>query len=89
MFIVYEPFKTFLTIAVVLVLPAIFFMTRFLYFYMFVPMEANGHIQSLIIGSALLTASVQMLALGILSDMINVNRTLSEKILKHQKENAK
>lgn len=89
MFIVYEPFKTFLMIAGVLALPALFFILRFIYFYIFVPVEANGHVQSLIFGSTLLTASIQMLALGILADLVNVNRTLIEKSLKNQKYNAK
>ncbi len=89
MFIVYEPLKTFLIIATVLALPALFFMIRFLYFYLFVPVEARGHIQSLILGSALLAASVQMLALGILADLVIINRRLVEKSLKYHKKNAK
>lgn len=89
MFIVYEPMKTFLIIATVLALPALFFMIRFLYFYLFVPAEAKGHIQSLILGSALLAASVQMLALGILADLVSINRRLVEKSLKYHKKNAK
>lgn len=89
MFIVYEPFKTFLSIAIILAIPAIFFIFRFIYFYFFIPIESRGHIQSLIFGSTLLTTSIQMLALGILADLINVNRTLLEKNLKHQKKNVK
>lgn len=88
MFIVYEPFKTFLIIAIVLAIPALFFIFRFLFFYFFVPIESKGHIQSLIFGSTLLTASIQMLALGILADLINVNRTLIERMLKENKENV-
>ncbi|MFA5194152.1 MAG: glycosyltransferase family 2 protein, partial [Verrucomicrobiia bacterium] len=89
MFIVYEPFKTFLSVAIVLVIPAMIFILRFIYFYFFVPIESKGHVQSLIFGGTLLTASIQMLALGILADLINVNRTLIEKTLKHQKNNVK
>ncbi|KKQ31660.1 MAG: Glycosyltransferase, group 2 family protein [Candidatus Shapirobacteria bacterium GW2011_GWE1_38_10] len=88
-FAVYEPFKTFLIIAVILVIPALFFMLRFIYFYLFIPTDAAGHIQSLIFGSAFLISSIQMLALGILADLISINRRLMEKILKYQKENVK
>lgn len=89
LFAIYEPFKTFLIIGSLLAIPAIFFMVRFVYFYLFVPSEARGHIQSLVFGSAFMVASVQMFALGILADLVNVNRTLIEKTLKKQKNNDK
>lgn len=89
LFAIYEPFKTFLIIGSVLAIPALFFMIRFVYFYLFVPSEARGHIQSLVFGSAFMVASVQMFALGILADLISVNRNLMERILKNQKNNVK
>ena len=89
MFIVYEPFKTFLLISIVLATPSVFFIVRWLYFYIFVPSEAGGHLQSLILGSALLMVSIQILALGILADLVNVNRSLIEKTLKYYKKNDK
>jgi len=89
LFSIYEPFKVFLIIGSFLAMPALFFMLRFMYFYLFVPSEASGHIQSLVIGSAFMVASVQMLALGILADLISVNRNLMEKILKDKKNNVK
>lgn len=89
LFAIYEPFKTFLIIGSLLAIPALFFMIRFIYFYLFIPSEARGHIQSLVFGSAFMVASVQMLALGILADLISVNRNLMEKILKNQKNNVK
>ncbi|MEL7665994.1 MAG: glycosyltransferase [Candidatus Shapirobacteria bacterium] len=88
LFSIYEPFKVFLIIGSFLAMPALFFMLRFIYFYLFVPSEASGHIQSLVIGSAFMVASVQMFALGILADLISVNRQLMEKILKNQKTNV-
>lgn len=89
MFVIYEPFKTFLLIAIVLVIPALVFIFRFFYFYLFVPIDSQGHVQSLILGSALLTASVQMLALGILANLVSLNRKLTERMLKMEKENVK
>lgn len=88
-FAVYEPFKTFFIIALVLAIPALFFLLRFIYFYLFVPVEAKGHVQSLIFGSAFLVCSVQALALGILADLVSINRRLMEKILKIEKEKGK
>ena len=86
-FAVYEPFKTFFIIAAILAIPALFFLLRFIYFYLFVPMEAKGHIQSLVFGSAFLVCSVQIFALGILADLVSINRRLMEKILKMEKQN--
>lgn len=85
-FAVYEPFKTFLIISGLLFIPAIVFMTRFAYFYLFVPSEAKGHVQSLIIGSAFFMGAVQMFALAIIGDLLSANRKLVEKLLKYEKE---
>jgi len=88
-FALYEPFKTFLIISVILAIPALFFLLRFVYFYLFISAEAVGHVQSLIFGSAFLICSIQMFALGILADLVSINRRLMEKSLKYQKENVK
>jgi hypothetical protein len=44
-----------------------------------------GHIQSLILSGALLTIGFQMWVLGILADLISINRKLSEEILYRMK----
>nr|WP_298926451.1 glycosyltransferase family 2 protein [uncultured Erythrobacter sp.] len=51
-------------------------MARFLWF--FINGEGAGHIQSLVIGGALLTVGVLVATLGILADLIATNRKLME-----------
>jgi hypothetical protein len=85
-FAIYEPFKTFLIIGSVLLIPSLLFIFRFAYFYIFVPDESGGHVQSLIVGSALLMGSFQMFALAILADLVSINRKLIEKLIKYERE---
>lgn len=47
--------------------------------------HATGHLQSLILGVTLLTASLLSFALGVLADLLRINRTLNEDILEHLK----
>ena len=84
-FAVYEPFKTFLIMSALLFIPAVVFMSRFVYFYLFVPSEARGHVQSLIVGSAFFMGAVQMFALAIHADLVSINRRLIEELLKYEK----
>ncbi len=78
---VYEPFKTFLFFSFLFFLPGAVLLARFLFFYFFVPGEASGHIQSVVIGSILLVLATQMFALGIVADLLSVNRGLVEDVL--------
>jgi hypothetical protein len=41
----------------------------------------TGHVQSLVIGGVLLLVSVQLIALGILADLLRGNRVLAERTL--------
>lgn len=45
----------------------------------------TGHLQSLILGVTLLTASLLSYALGVLADLLRINRTLNEDILERLK----
>lgn len=47
--------------------------------------EGRGHLQSLILGVTLLTASLLSFALGVLADLLRINRTLNEDILERLK----
>lgn len=78
---VYEPFKTFAFFALVFLVPGLVLLARFLYFFFFVPGEANGHIQSVVVGSVFLVIAVQMFVLGILGDLMSINRNLVEDAL--------
>ncbi len=75
-FVLYNSFKTFLILSFLISLPGIFFFIRFLYY--FFTGNGYGHIQSLIAGAVSLIIAFQTLLLGILSDLISINRKLLE-----------
>ncbi|RAK66507.1 glycosyltransferase family 2 protein [Phenylobacterium kunshanense] len=76
MYSMYQPLRVFTMLGVVLTLIGTIPMLRFLYYYLFA--SGEGKIQSLIIGSALLTCGVLCLALGLLADLLAQNRQLIE-----------
>lgn len=85
MYAIYEPFKIFFWAGVSVFLPGILLVGRFLFYYVTSSPRAGGLIQSLLIGSVLILVSVQLFSLGIIADLIRVNRKLIEKILEIEK----
>lgn len=83
---VYTPFKTFSIASLILGIPGIFLLLRYAYVYFFIPVRASGHIQSVVIGSILVVIAIQMFALGVIGDLLAVNRTLLEEILTKNQE---
>lgn len=75
-FVVYKPFRFFMTIGVLLLTVGFFVASRFLYFYMVY--GGAGHVQSLILASILLGTGVQVVLVAFLSDLLSVNRRLLE-----------
>ena len=75
-FIVYKPLRFFLIIALILALPAAFFVTRFLIF--FAMGEGAGHLQSLVLSAGLFAIAGVVGVGGILADLIATNRLLLE-----------
>jgi len=53
---------------------------RFLYFYCFDPATRDLHVQSLILAAILLLAGFQMVLTGIVADLVNSHRAISEDI---------
>lgn len=78
MYTVYEPFKSFLLLASVLMLLGSIPGVRYIYF--FIMGETEGHIQSLILSAILLIIGFQIIVLGVIGDLIGINRRLIEKI---------
>lgn len=76
---VYEPFKTFALLSALCGLPAAALIARFLYFY--ATGGGAGHVQSLVIAGALLVIAFLMFVLGILAELLAVNRSLIEDLL--------
>lgn len=79
MYSMYQPLRVFTALGFFVALIGLIPMLRFLYFYLFV--SGTGKIQSLVIGSALLTIGVLTFFLGLLADLLNHNRALIEMAL--------
>ncbi|MEX1142074.1 MAG: glycosyltransferase family 2 protein [Thermoleophilaceae bacterium] len=75
----YEPLRVFMTAAAIVAVPAAVIWARFLWF--FFAGEGDGHIQSLILGSTLMIIAVQLVALGVVADILAASRTLSQRTL--------
>ncbi len=82
-FLMYRPYVFFGVLGAVLLILGVFPFARFLYFL--TRGEGGGHLQSLIAGSVLLVASFIAFTLGVVADLIRINRTLIEQSLEHQK----
>lgn len=75
----YQPLRVFFYIGVILVAIGSVPILRFLYYYF--AGSGAGHLQSLTIGTAILVLGGIVLMIGIIADLIAVNRQLSEVIL--------
>ncbi len=85
-YIMYRPMMLFMTISSVLFAAALIPFVRFLVLLYFGHDSAGvHHVQSLIAGSVLLIASMLFFALGIIADLIRINRALTEEALEQQK----
>jgi glycosyltransferase involved in cell wall biosynthesis len=75
----YEPLRVFLTLAAIVAAAALVIWGRFL--YLWIAEGQSGHIQSLILGSALFVAAVQLAALGVIGDVLAGMRVLQQRTL--------
>ena len=78
MFIVYRPFRFFISIAGLLAFIGIILVGRFLYF--FVEGNGNGHIQSLIFAAIFLISAVQISIIAVVGDLLSINRKIMEDV---------
>ena len=77
-FVTYKPFRFFAVPGVVIGTLGAFLLARFLWFYM--TDGGAGHIQSVIIGAMLTAAGLFLFVIGLVADLIAVNRQLLEDI---------
>ncbi|MBN2177887.1 MAG: glycosyltransferase family 2 protein [Deltaproteobacteria bacterium] len=73
-YIRYSPRQTFLFLSSIFGIPGLLICLRFLY-YSFI-LDKSGYIQSLILAAVLLLMSFQLLVLGIIADLVGLNRRL-------------
>jgi glycosyltransferase involved in cell wall biosynthesis len=83
-YIVYRPYVIFSTAGTLFLVVGLIPFVRFVIFFFMG--DARGHLQSLIIGSALLTASIISFALVVIADLLRANRILIEDQLERIKE---
>jgi glycosyltransferase involved in cell wall biosynthesis len=84
-FIMYRPYVFFVTLGLILLVLGLVPVGRFVYFFLFERGESNGHVQSLVFGSVLLIGSFLSFAMGIIADLIRINRQLTEELLEQIK----
>jgi len=84
-FVVYQPFKFFISIALFTFLIGFLLGLRFLYFYF--TGEGDGHIQSVVLASILMAMGFQTGLIAFIADLLSVNRMLLEELrAKHKIE---
>lgn len=76
---VYQPIRMFSTLGLMFIVAGLYPMLRFLYY--FVEGKGEGHIQSLIAGSTLLTVGSQVFILSLLASALSWNRRMIEELL--------
>lgn len=84
MYAIYEPFKTFTYIGGSIFFGAFAFWGRYAYFYF--SGDTAGHLQSLVAGGVLFMIGVQLFGLGLLAELLSVNRKLLEDQLERTKQ---
>lgn len=77
-FIVYRPFRFFVSLGAAIFTLGLLLGIRFLSFYL--AGEGSGHIQSVILSGTLLVIGFQTMLVGIVADLLSVNRKLLEDI---------
>jgi len=77
-FVVYNPFRFFMTLAIILFIAGMIPGIRYL--ILFITRSESGHIQSLILSAILLIMSVQIGVLAFIGDLNAVNRSIMEDI---------
>jgi glycosyltransferase involved in cell wall biosynthesis len=76
----YQPLRIFLAIGGLFLAGGVALGVRFLYFYLF-RLGAAGHVQSLILAAILIILGVQISLIGLIADLIGVNRRMMEETL--------
>src|SRR2546430_3643622 len=76
---IYRPLKPFFLIGSVLILIGAAIGARFLWY--FFQGDRGGHVQSLILAAVFLIVGFQTMLIGLVADLISVNRRLSEEVL--------
>lgn len=77
-FLTYRPFAAFLALSTLALVPGLLLGVRFVWLYLVG--EGAGHVQSVVLSALLLGSGLFLLVVGVIVDLISVNRKLLEKI---------
>jgi hypothetical protein len=77
-FVIYRPLALFFSIGSIFLTAGVILGARFLYFYLHG--NGEGHVQSVVFASLLVTLGVLLYMMGLVGDLISTNRKLLEKI---------
>ncbi|MFW5720428.1 MAG: glycosyltransferase family 2 protein, partial [Candidatus Dojkabacteria bacterium] len=84
MYAIYQPFKIFLTISVFFLFIGLILLGRF--FFLYITENESGLVQSVVIGGISIVIAIQMFTLGIIAELLAVNRRLIEDVLERLKD---
>jgi glycosyltransferase involved in cell wall biosynthesis len=82
-FLMHKPYMLFMPLSAALLILGLVPFAR--YFYFAVSGDTGGHLQSLVIGTVFVTAAFISFTLGVIADLIRINRILLEDQLEQQK----
>ena len=77
----YKPLRVFLAIGGVFLVSGLALGLRFLYFLLLAGQGGAGHVQSLILAAVLIILGVQVALIGLIADLVGVNRRMLEETL--------
>jgi len=81
----YNPLKTFMTLAFIFLLGGLTAGGRFLYYYFTID-GVTGHTQSLILAAILILTAFQIALSGLVADLVGANRKIMESVLKRVRQ---
>ncbi len=84
-FVMYRPYVVFMSLGTLLLVLGMVPFIRYLVFVILDHTSGARHLQSLILGSVLIAGSFISFTLGVVADLIRINRILIEDSLEHQK----
>lgn len=82
-FVVYQPFRSFMTVAIALIAAGLLLGGRYLYFK--ISGDGAGHVQSVIVMGVLLVVGFQTALIAFIADLLAVNRKLLEDVSNAQR----
>jgi glycosyltransferase involved in cell wall biosynthesis len=83
--VLYNPLRIFLRAGAVPIVIGLALLARFLYFY-FTRHSPSGHVQSLIVAVILIVVGALVWVVGVVADLIAVNRRLLEEAVEHHRD---